>query len=258
MGVKEYIRQFIPMVEFISQILGKNSEVLLNDLTDLNHSIVVIYNNFITHRQVGDPASDLALRTVKAGRREKRDFIANYRGVSETNQVLRSSTYFIRYENEIVAMICINTDESCLTDLHATLQNVLDNYQTAVRSLEDSATEPAPQQAPAAAQHTAGVPVATANHSEYEHLTTSSKNYADRIVHAYLEEFNIKKAYMKRVDKIECVQRLYDQGFFQLKDSVTDAAEALGASEPSVYRYLQAVRNGKENVALKANRRAQA
>lgn len=257
MGVKEYIRQFIPMVEFISQILGKNSEVLLNDLTDLNHSIVVIYNNIITHRQVGDPASDLALRTVKAGRREKRDFIANYRGVSETDQVLCSSTYFIRYEGEIVAMICINTDESCLTDLHAVLDKVLNSYQTKMRSLEDSAVVESTPEVPAARQ-AVGITVSKGTNSEYEHLTTSSKNYADRIVHAYLEELNIKKAYMKRVDKIECVQRLYDQGFFQLKDSVTDAAEALGASEPSVYRYLQTVRNGQENEALKVNRRAQA
>ncbi|MFD1672370.1 transcriptional regulator [Agrilactobacillus yilanensis] len=254
MGVKEYIRSYIPMVEFISQILGKNSEVLLNDLTDLDHSIVVIYNNLITHRQVGDPASDLALRTVKAGRREKRDFIANYRGVSETNQVLRSSTYFIRYEGEIVAMICINTDESCLTDLNETLNKVLGNYQTKMRELEVDPN--------ADARVVADEPAVAAavNTHEYEHLTTSSKNYATRIVSAYLDEMHIQKDYMKRADKIECVQRLYDQGFFQLKDSVADAADALGASEPSVYRYLQTVRSGNhsENMEVKVDRRAQA
>ncbi|GAF41651.1 hypothetical protein JCM14202_3606 [Agrilactobacillus composti DSM 18527 = JCM 14202] len=52
---------------------------------------------------------------------------------------------------------------------------------------------------------------------------------------------------MKRIDKLNCVKRLYEQGFFQLKDSVVDAAEALGASEPSVYRYLQNVRQADPN-----------
>lgn len=253
MEVKEYIRSFIPMVDFIAEILGKNSEVLLNDLTDLDHSIVVIHNNSISHRQVGDPASDLALRTVKAGNLEKRDFIANYRGVSESNKTLRSSTYFIRYEGEIVAMICINTDEACLTDLHRDVQKVMAAYQTQLRSLEvnpDALSSESPEE-----------PLEPIISQEYEHLTTSSKNYAQRIVASYLEELGIQRAYMKRADKIECVRRLYEQGFFQLKDSVADAATALGASEPSVYRYLQSIRtesngDGADDKATSNRRRA--
>ena len=67
---QEYVREFIPFVDFLADILGPSSEVVLNDLLDLNHSVVAIRNSHISHRQVGDPATDLALRTMKAGKAE--------------------------------------------------------------------------------------------------------------------------------------------------------------------------------------------
>ncbi|MCH4171205.1 MAG: helix-turn-helix transcriptional regulator [Lactobacillus sp.] len=245
MGVNEFIRSYIPMVDFIADILGKNSEVVLNDLTDLDHSIIAIRNNSISHRKIGDPASDLALRTVQAGNKEHRDFIANYRGVTFNNATLCSSTYFLRYEGKVVAMICINTDESCLNELQASLNKVLHAYKPTPDEMRDLETTPENQ-------ITAAAPAADPapeleKQQEYEHLTVSSKQYAKRVVAEYLAEIGIQKEYMKRIDKLNCVKRLYEQGFFQLKDSVVDAAEALGASEPSVYRYLQNVRQANPN-----------
>ncbi|MCD2255544.1 helix-turn-helix transcriptional regulator [Agrilactobacillus fermenti] len=238
MDVKTFIRSYIPMVDFIAEILGKNSEVVLNDLTNLDHSIIAIRNNHISHRQVGDPASDLALRTVKAGRKEQRDFIANYRGVSDNQVTLRSSTYFLRFEGKIVAMICINTDDSCFDQLQSSLDRVLNAYRPSEAELRDLDTTPETIQK-----------TATSHNYEYEHLTTSSENYAKQIVDAYLQEKGLQLAYMKRTDKIECVRRLYEQGFFQLKDSVVDTAKALSASEPSVYRYLQTVKTDHEDIS---------
>lgn len=45
---QEYVREFIPFVDFLADILGPSSEVVLNDLLDLNHSVVAIRNSHIT------------------------------------------------------------------------------------------------------------------------------------------------------------------------------------------------------------------
>ncbi|WP_070740748.1 helix-turn-helix domain-containing protein [Corynebacterium sp. HMSC073D01] len=43
-------------------------------------------------------------------------------------------------------------------------------------------------------------------------------------------------------DRLAVVKLLDDDGYFQLKGSVADLANALEISEPSIYRYLRQVR----------------
>lgn len=227
MSADDFIRSYIPMIDFLAEILGKNSEVVLNDVRNLDHSIMAIRNNDISHRKVGDPASSLALQTIKAGKRETRDFIANYMGVSDANVSVRSSTYFLRYEGEIVAMICINTNEECLTDLRRDLDRVFSFYKpptTELSNLDGSDNQ--------TGEFT----------SKYEHLASSEESLAEHVVADYERTSGVKREYMKADDRKYCVRKLYEQGFFQLKESVANTAEALEASEATVYRYLKTVR----------------
>lgn len=228
-----YIRSFVPMIDFLAEILGRNSEVVLNDVRNLDHSIIAIRNNYISHRHVGDPASDLVLRIAQEGRREKRDFIANYQGRSDHNAHLRSSTYLLKYEGEIVAMICINTNEESLDSLSATVQRVMDAYKIPTGDLNDIGTNKEKAEEPTV-------------HQNFERLTTSANEYAQQVVDEYLLKLGITKEFMKPENKIDCVRQLNSHGYFQLKDSVEEAAKALGVSEPSVYRYIQTVRKEAE------------
>ncbi|ATO44924.1 helix-turn-helix transcriptional regulator [Loigolactobacillus coryniformis] len=220
--VHEYIQQLVPMIDFLAEILGENSEVLLNDLTDLDHSVVAIRNSHISHRKVGDPATDLALRTVQAGKIEQRDFLANYEGVVHNHHKLCSSTYFIRYEGEIVAMICINTDNSQLDELQKAVTKVIDSYN----HLKPNA----PQKA-------------TINAAvEPEHLTSSIHDLAASEAEKLCTERGVSVDYLKRDDKLEIIRRLQKQGYFLLKDAVSNVAKVIKVSEPSVYRYIQMVK----------------
>lgn len=229
-----FIRSYIPMIDFLAEILGKNSEVVLNDVRNLDHSIIAIRNNYISHRHVGDPASDLVLRIAKENRRDQRDFIANYQGRSEHNAHLRSSTYFLKFEGKVVAMICINTNENSLNNLSEAVKGVLDAYKIPTGDLDDLGAENEDDQ-----------PQENTLHHNFERLTTSANSYAKQVVDEYAKKLGITKEFMKPENKIECVRQLNDHGYFQLKDSVEEAAKALGVSEPSVYRYLQTVRKEK-------------
>lgn len=220
--IRTYIESFIPLVKFIASILGPNSEVVLNDVTDLEHSVIHIENANITHRKIGAPASNLALRTIKAGKKENRDFIANYRGwAGNTN--LRSSTYFIRYQGQIVAMICVNTDQSSLNNLTKQLELVNQAFNLPTHSLEGY-DDPNQSQEPV------------------EHFNQSNDSFLKNVIADKCQELNVSVKYLRKKDKLAIIQILYNDGYFLLKDSVAHVAAELSTSIPTVYRYLNQVK----------------
>ncbi len=52
--MNETVRRFLPMVDFLEQILGKNSEIVLHDFSDPDHAIVDIRNGIVSGRKIGD------------------------------------------------------------------------------------------------------------------------------------------------------------------------------------------------------------
>ncbi|CAJ1225358.1 transcriptional regulator [Lactiplantibacillus xiangfangensis] len=231
-----YVREFIPFVDFLADILGPNSEVVLNDLLDLNHSVVAIRNSHISHRKVGDPATDLALRTMKAGKTEKRDYLANYKGVTHGKYPMRSSTYFLRLDGEIVGMICINTDESDLDELQQQVIKIMRDYKH-LNAPNIHTPKAAPVQ-----EEVHDSPVAP------EHLTTSITDLAREVTQTVCAEYGVSVEYLKQNEKLEIVRNLYHQGYFLLKDSVNEVAKVIKVSDPSVYRYLQTVKDEDKNI----------
>lgn len=236
---REYIRTFVPFVNFLAEILGSNSEVLLNDLTDLDHSVVAIKNATISHRKVGDPATDLALETMKSGQKNKQNFLANYQSVGQGGHVLRSSTFFIRFQDELIAMICINTDDSILNGLDKTISDLVSEYSK-LKKLQASIPEEEVNQSEAASLDMSGKGSHT--YVETEHLTTSIQEIANSEVSRMCDEQSVSVDYLKLEDKIEIIRRLYHRGYFLLKDAVSVVASLIQVSEPTVYRYLQSVK----------------
>ncbi|WP_192917955.1 helix-turn-helix domain-containing protein [Companilactobacillus halodurans] len=80
---------------------------------------------------------------------------------------------------------------------------------------------------------------------DFETLTKSAKEYVHTVVNDYAQKLGITKEFMKPENKIDCVRQLHEQGYFQLKDSVEEAAKALEVSEPSIYRYIQIIKKEK-------------
>lgn len=239
---RNYIKSFIPFVDFLAEILGSNSEVLLNDLTDLDHSVLAIRNAEISHRSVGDPATDLALETMKSGQRKKQNFIANYQSVDKEGRVLRSSTYFIRYESELVAMICINTDDSIMNGMDKTIRKLLNEYSK-LKELQVTVPEKEVSDSEASSDNFNENDGLKQTSVKTEHLTTSIEEMANSEITKICDEKQVSVDYLKLKDKVELIRRLYHNGYFLLKDAVSVVASLIQVSEPTVYRYLQSVKN---------------
>ena len=90
--MNETVRRFLPMVDFLEQILGKNSEIVLHDFSDPDHAIVDIRNGIVSGRKVGGPATDLALKIMHDAKYRDLPFITGYEGRGAGGKTLESAT----------------------------------------------------------------------------------------------------------------------------------------------------------------------
>ena len=65
MSNRAQLERYIPMVTFISEICGKNYEVILHDVSDPENSVISIFNGHLSGRKVGDPMTELARNLVR-------------------------------------------------------------------------------------------------------------------------------------------------------------------------------------------------
>lgn len=217
---QDYLKSFIPLIDFLAALLGKNSEIVLHDLTNLDSSILAIRNNYITKREVGAPATDYVLRTLKQGINENLDFTVGYREVSNReHKQLHSASYYLRYEGELVGMICVNTDESIFKELNKSI----DALEVLLRTYRKQDTS-----------EQSAIP---------ESFSRSIEEMADNTVMDVSISKGVPVERFKQEDKFDVIQALYDSGFFLLKGAVPEIARILKISEPTVYRYLQNVKS---------------
>lgn len=222
-SAREYLQSFIPLIDFLAELLGKNSEIVLHDLTNLDSSILAIRNNYITKREVGAPATDYVLRTLKQGINENLDYTVGYREVSNRDhKQLHSASYYLRFKGELVGMICVNTDESVFKELSKSI----DTLEVLLRTYRKQDSE----------QHSA-IP---------ESFSRSIEEMAQNTVMDVSISKGVPVERFKQEDKFDVIEALYDSGFFLLKGAVPEIAKILKISEPTVYRYLQNVKS-KEN-----------
>ena len=119
--------------------------------------------------------------------------------------------------DEIVGMLCVNTDLSTVRNINAMAQQLMACFDAA-----PTRTEPAP--------------------IEVESLSESTQELIDRSIAELLESRGMDVASLGQSDRVDVIRHLNGNGVFMLKGAVACAATALGISEPSVYRYLQKVR----------------
>lgn len=217
--MNDLVRSYIPLVDFLEQVLGTNSEIVLHDFTDPDHAIVDIRNGQVSGRAKGGPATDLALKIINENAYADHAYITGYESRGAGNKPLRSSTFFIRDdEGANVGMLCINTDTSAVRNLMSLAERFASIYEAS----------PAPEE----------------NHArlEVESLTGTTDELIGSTIQSIATEQNLDVHNLAQAERVEVIRQLNANGLFQLKGAVAATAGALGISEPSVYRYLQRVK----------------
>ena len=68
------LKPYMKMVDFLSNIFGSNTEIVLHDLSDYKKSIISIKNGHISGRKEGDSITDLLLKMIIDGEFKSRKY----------------------------------------------------------------------------------------------------------------------------------------------------------------------------------------
>ncbi|QKF66710.1 PAS domain-containing transcriptional regulator, YheO family [Arcobacter venerupis] len=215
--MNQYINKFISIADFLGEVLGSNTEILIHDLTDYKKSIVYIINGHISNRKIGDPITDLVLEFMATESKGNKQFIAKYNSKTIEGRLLYSSTYFIRdNSNKIVGALCLNSDyhevKKSLSFLTSLLPNYVDDKILSINNIKENLN------------------------SDPQELTLNK-------IDAIINEFDIVPSRMTTEEKTDVIAALNDCGIFNIRGSVQEVANKLQMSEPSIYRYIKKIKN---------------
>ena len=231
----DILQHYTVLVEFLGKALGPDYEVVLHDLSSKDFAIAAIANGHISGRKVGGPLTDAALRMLSSRAYETDDFLSNYRGIAPNGHVLRSSTMFIRDEEDHpMGLLCINFDdwrykeltEKLLSIIHP--ESYLDQHPAYTQPLMQKTEETsAPQEntaAPITENFSMDIPALM--QKIFDEATASLETPIDRL---------------NQFERREIVERLNEQGLFQLKGAVSFVARKFSCSNATIYRYLSEI-----------------
>ena len=204
----EVLQRYIDFAPFLGEVLGKDCEIIVHDVSDLEHSLVAICNG-ISGRELGNPITDLARQLIVRSAHTDADYLANYMGHSKNSEFL-SSTYYIKNEGRLIGLLCINKDLKAIRALNASMQNLVEGLNLAVPS-ESEFSENLDN------------PVATIMCTQIADIIAQS---------------GMSPAQMSLREKVRIVHKMNDSGVMMMKGAVQEIANQLGVSVPTVYRNL--------------------
>jgi len=208
-------------LETIGSVVGRNTEIVLHDLTKPENSVIDIVNGHLSGRTIGSsvlsgPKQDLGFKAVinSAAGVAGNDpvMIPNYQTTAGDGRVFNSSTVVFRDTTGPYASLCVNADLNGLKAAHACLEQILG---TATRPEEKAGDQP-----------------------DLELLMKE-------IIQETLPGLATTDRAMNKKAKIEAVRQMQERGLFIVKGGVEKAAAALGVTRYTIYNYLDEIRKSQ-------------
>ncbi|MFL8888262.1 transcriptional regulator [Helcococcus kunzii] len=217
----DILDKYIKILDFLVEFLGKDTEVVLQDFRNgFDHSVVYIKNN-LSGRKKGAPATDFVMDVFKSKIYLHKDYIVNYRTKSLNGMQLYSSSFFIKENNKLIGMICLNTDKSKILKLKNLFEASLKiiDEETTIEYIDDD------------------------EELVKETFFSNSENLIDAVILEETQGKDISKYPLTKDEKVAIVRSLYQKEFFNLKNSIEKLANVFSMSEVSIYKYIQQVKS---------------
>lgn len=211
---QEIFNLFIPLVDFLGEILGPNTEILLHDVSNREKSVIAVSHGFHSGREIGSPLTELGHQIINDRQYETENYLANYRASSKGKQYI-SSTYYIKNQDTLIGMLCFNTDISAATHFSDAFERFIKSTNMGSFLEKDVQKK-----------------------EIRENLDTPIVSLAELTISNTIEEFHVPVERMTRQEKQQVVQTLADQGVTRMKGAIAEIARQLSMSESTVYRYI--------------------
>ncbi|MDY3974229.1 transcriptional regulator [uncultured Veillonella sp.] len=249
------LKKYELLVPFLGEVLGKNCEIVLHDITNLENSIIAIANSEISGRHIGGPATDFVLKLMQLRSEKKVNYITNYMAKSYKGHKLRCSSFFIHdSEKKPIGVLCINYDLSPYIEARETIDKLF-FINAAMKDLElpvkgpvniPEITDVLKQGISNATNAAEEVEETNDEHISLSDISESFFHTADDLIENIIEKqllpYNVEANRLSQVERMEVVTQLYDNGLFLLKGGISATASKLGVSEPTIYRYINNIK----------------
>lgn len=205
---KHILDSYKYFINGLSSYLGNSYEIVLHSLGNLEQSVIHIVNGEHTGRKVGAPITDLALKMYDDIQKGEADFIV-YNSKNKNGEPLKSATIAIRGEmDKIIGLVCINMY------LNTPFFDVLSSF----------------------------IP-SSANIVNNLNIDESFSNDTDDLIRTAIDEETKKVMANASIlpsnrNKV-IVERLYDKGIFNLKDSILKVEKIMGISKNTIYMHIR-------------------
>ena len=210
--VKEHFDMLCEIGQMIAAQFGEHCEVVLHDLTrPYDNTIVAIWNGHVTGRCVGGGGTNAGLALLRKKEIPKDEYC--YINHTPDGKILKSSSKYFVVKGKIVGSLCINLD---ITDIVA-----------AQRSLEEI-----------------GMPK-DSGPAKREVFANNVDELLDTMIQDELLQLEKTVEELTKEEKIMIVHNLDKRGAFLIKKAAERVAEFFGISRFTVYNYLNAASEGK-------------
>ena len=212
------LEKYIPLAESIYANFGKNTEIVIHDLSHPENSVVYVLGD-VTKRSIGAPATNLILEVLQNDKERKPEeepvqHVCCYKTVTKDGKILRSSSTFIRNDQEeIIGCFCINYD--------------ITEFLQCNRMLEEFTA----------------FPDSGETHGKKEFFANHVKENLEDIVTSVVQRSTVPVNVMTKEDKLELMRIFEEKGVFLVKGAVGYIAEVLNVSRYTVYNYLDEIRH---------------
>ncbi len=206
---KLILNSYIPLVEFLSRVLGSSCEIVLHSVTDKQERIEAINDNNLTGRKKGSIMSPVGQKVLELN--QDQNYILNNMEKALKGRDIRSNTFFIKDSSgEMIGMLCINFDISA----PLILRKYLDEWigQISSGSTEDNL-------------HSAGI-----------------EEYVLALINETLKQTSIAPERMNPDEKKQIIKELNEKGIFRIKGGIAEVCRHLQISEATLYRYLKDIK----------------
>ena len=191
---------------------GSSCEIAIHDLKtkDLERSIVYIENGHVSNRQTGDGPSGIVLETLQSDPSTIHDKLS-YLTKTEDGRILKSSTFYIRDDDESISYIfSLNYDITAFTAASTAIQSLI-----ATKDNLPDLTGDSPRQ-----------------------ITHNVNELLDLLIEQAVAKVGKPVAMMNKDDKVAVVQYLDHAGAFLITKSGDKVSSYLGISKFTLYSYM--------------------
>jgi len=209
------LRNLRNLADAIVLFYGRNCEVAIHDLSQLESSLVYIAGS-ITNRAVGAPATDFLIEHISKYGDEAPD-LPPYSTNTSDGRPLKSSLSFVRdAKGKLIYAICMNCNVT--------------SYLNAIATLEDHVC----------------MSTGSDDGQSIETFASTSEETSEAIVRKVLKEFGKHPVDLNRDERISLVCEFKQAGAFRFKGMVEHVSKLMGISKYTLYSYKKMCPDDKQ------------